>query len=97
LGPPRQLDRRIRKAAAVIFGEFGPKTTGAAMTYIYRWDRHGRKGQVCEILARGAMNGCLVKFEDGYTMVTSRNAIRKTDPLEESLADCLGGPSSAMC
>jgi len=25
------------------------------------------------------MNSCLVKFEDGYTMVTSRNALRITD------------------
>ena len=39
--------------------------------HIYRWDRHGRKGQLCIVVARGTMNGCLVKFEDGYTMVTS--------------------------
>jgi hypothetical protein len=45
--------------------------------YIYRWDRHGRKGQRCLVLARGKMNSCLVKFEDdGYTMVTSRNALK---------------------
>ena len=24
-------------------------------TYIFRWDRHGRKGQRCVILARGTM------------------------------------------
>lgn len=47
------------------------------MPYIYRWDRQGRKGQPCEVLARGKMNSCLVRFADGYTMVTSRNAIRK--------------------
>lgn len=45
--------------------------------YVYRWDRHGRKGQLCLVLARGKMNSCLVKFDDGYTMVTSRNAIKK--------------------
>jgi hypothetical protein len=46
-------------------------------TYIYRWDRHGRKGQRCLVVARGKMNSCLVKFEaDGYTMVTSRNALK---------------------
>jgi len=45
--------------------------------YIYRWDRHGRKGQRCLVLARGKMNSCLVRFEDdGYTMVTSRNALK---------------------
>lgn len=45
------------------------------MTYLYRWDRQGRKGRHCEVLARGKMNSCLVRFADGYTMVTSRNAI----------------------
>jgi hypothetical protein len=45
--------------------------------YIYRWDRQGRKGQRCVVLARGTMNSCLVKFEDGYTMVTSRNALKR--------------------
>ena len=42
--------------------------------YIYRWDRHGRKGQRCVVLAHGTMNSCLVRFEDGYMMVTSRRA-----------------------
>lgn len=45
--------------------------------YIYRWNRHGRKGQRCRVTARGTMNSCLVVFDDGYRMVTSRNAIKK--------------------
>jgi hypothetical protein len=45
--------------------------------YIYRWNQMGRKGQACAVLARGKMNGGLVKFEDGFTAVTSRNAIRR--------------------
>ena len=45
--------------------------------YIFRWDRHGRKGERCFVLARGTMNSCLVKFEDGFTMVTSRNALKR--------------------
>tara|TARA_R110000787_G_scaffold31143_9_gene82855 strand:- start:366 stop:539 length:174 start_codon:yes stop_codon:yes gene_type:complete len=45
--------------------------------YIYRWNRQGRKGQVCTVTARGRMNSICVKFEDGYTMVTSGNAIRR--------------------
>jgi hypothetical protein len=45
--------------------------------YIFRWDRHGRKDQRCLVLARGTMNSCLVKFEDGFTMVTSRNALKR--------------------
>lgn len=47
--------------------------------YVYRWNRMGRKGHVCRVLARGTMNSCLVKFEDGFQAVTSRNALRKVD------------------
>jgi hypothetical protein len=47
------------------------------LPYVYRWDRQGRKGQPCEVLARGTMNSCCVRFADGYTMVTSRNALIK--------------------
>lgn len=46
-------------------------------SYVYRWDRQGRKGQPCAVLARGTMNSCLVVFADGYKMVTSINAIAK--------------------
>jgi hypothetical protein len=63
------------------------------MTYIFRWDRHGRKGEACEILARGTMNSCLVQFEDGYTMVTSRNAIRTSRPRSQSAAPRLSEPA----
>jgi len=49
-----------------------------ALPYLYRWDRQGRKAQRCEVLVRAkAMNSCLVRFADGYTMVTSRNAIMR--------------------
>jgi hypothetical protein len=51
--------------------------TEPAQRYIYRWNRQGRKGQICTVLARGKMNSICVKFEDGYTMVTSGNAIRR--------------------
>jgi hypothetical protein len=40
----------------------------------------GRKGQPLRVLVRGAMNSCLVEFEDGYQAVTSRNALRKRKP-----------------
>lgn len=50
----------------------------STLPYIYRWDRQGRKGQPCEVLIRTkVMNSCLVKFAYGYTMVTSRNALKK--------------------
>jgi hypothetical protein len=45
-------------------------------TYRYHWNRMGRKGQLCKVLARGTMNSCMVEFEDGYLAITSRNALR---------------------
>jgi hypothetical protein len=47
--------------------------------HIYRWDRQGRKGQLCLVLVRGTMNTRLIKFEDGHTVVTSRNALKLAD------------------
>lgn len=48
------------------------------LPYIYRWDRHGRKGQPCRVTARAkVMNSIRVEFADGYQMITSGNAIRK--------------------
>ena len=55
--------------------------------YIYRWNRMGRMGQRCVVVLRGAMNSCLVKFEDGFEAVVSRNALRRTTaPAEEEAA-----------
>lgn len=52
--------------------------TAPALPYRYAWNRQGRKDQLCEVVVRAkAINSCLVRFADGYTMVTSRNAIRK--------------------
>jgi len=51
-----------------------------ALPYIYRWDRHGRKGQPCRVTARGARNSIRVEFADGFIMITSGNAIRKAKP-----------------
>lgn len=45
--------------------------------YRFRWDRCGRKGQKCRVTARGKMNSCRVEFDDGFVMVTSRNAIAR--------------------
>jgi hypothetical protein len=50
----------------------------SSQRYTYRWDRQGRKGQTCRVTARGKFNSICVVFEsDGYTMITSGNAIRK--------------------
>lgn len=47
-----------------------------------------RKGQACAVLARGRMNNCLVEFEDGYRVITSRNYVRK---LPSGQGDADGG------
>ena len=52
-------------------------SNGATTVYLYAWNRCGRKGQRCRVLARGKMNSCLLEFEDGWRMVTSRNALRR--------------------
>jgi hypothetical protein len=48
---------------------------------LYRWRVRTRLperfGQACRVLARGALNSCLVEFEDGYRVVTSRNYLRR--------------------
>lgn len=48
---------------------------------IYRWRVRTRLaerfGSLCRVLARGRMNSCLVEFEDGYRVVTSRNYVRR--------------------
>ncbi len=37
-----------------------------------------RKGHRCRVLVRSRrMNSCLVEFEDGYRVVTSRNSVRR--------------------
>jgi len=45
--------------------------------YIYRWGRHGRKGQWCRVWARGSMNSVGVEFPDGYRLITSGNALKR--------------------
>jgi len=55
--------------------------------YQYRWGgdktevgrfRQQFKGRKCVVIARGSMNGCLVRFTDNDEMLNcSRNALRK--------------------
>lgn len=50
------------------------------LPYVYQWNKPEnapRKGQRCRVVARGKMNSCQVEFADGFTMITSRNAVRK--------------------
>ena len=36
-----------------------------------------RTGQRCQVVCRGTMNSALIKFVDGFTVVTSRGGLRK--------------------
>lgn len=49
------------------------------MTHVYRWRKYDPTlyGRRCVVLARGAMNSVLVRFEDGTRCVCSRYAVRK--------------------
>lgn len=47
------------------------------LPYVYRWNRQGRKGEACRLIARGTMNSRLIEFADGGRMVTSGNALRR--------------------
>jgi hypothetical protein len=51
------------------------------MTHRYYWSPRlmgfSRKGQLCRLLVRGAMNSALIEFEDGFLAVVSRNALRR--------------------
>ena len=40
----------------------------------------------CRVLARGKMNTCLVEFEDGYRVTTSRNYVMKWETMQKRLA-----------
>ena len=42
-----------------------------------------RYGTPCKVLARGRLNSCLVEFEDGYRVVTSRNYLIRAERLSK--------------
>lgn len=48
----------------------------AALPYIYRWDRHGRKGQQCRVLARSRAGiGCTPLLIFGHVKRARFNSI----------------------
>lgn len=63
-----------------------------AFSYIYRWNRHGRKGQPCAVTARSKrgkglhnFNSIRVEFPDGFIIITSGNAIRRAPSTERTI------------
>lgn len=54
--------------------------------YVWRWGTCGgkypvlgkRKGRRCRVLVRGRrMNSARIEFEDGWTVIASRNGLRR--------------------
>jgi hypothetical protein len=52
------------------------------VTYDHVWywraKLRDRKGQACRVVARGGLGSVLVEFEDGFRVVTSRYAVRRS-------------------
>lgn len=44
-----------------------------------------RFGHKCRVLTRGGMNSCVVEFEDGHKIVTSRNFVRRIKGNDKSV------------
>jgi hypothetical protein len=51
----------------------------APLTHRWYWRARlpARHGQLCRVLARGALNSILVEFADGWRVVTHRYAVRR--------------------
>jgi hypothetical protein len=45
--------------------------------YVYSWNLFGRNGHSCKVTARGKLNTARIEFEDGFVMITSRNALKR--------------------
>lgn len=74
---PPGVGVRVKGSPATLPAKPGSGADAALPWFVFRWNRHGRKGQRCQVLARGAMNSRLLRFEDGYTMISSGNALAK--------------------
>jgi len=53
-------------------------------TYEYRWGNNAKrktlKGRLCEVIARGAKNSCVVRFVDnGQEECISRNSLKRSN------------------
>jgi hypothetical protein len=72
----RAFDASLKSAIM----RLGPNPTAAAeptpFPYVLVWDRLGRKGQRVKII-RQTTRTAQIKFEDGFTAVINRQAIRR--------------------
>ena len=61
----------------------------SSQSFPYRWRVRARLperfGQPCRVIVKSkAMKSCLVEFQDGYQVITSRNYIRKRGPDDDT-------------
>jgi hypothetical protein len=55
--------------------------------HVLRWNRFDRQGKRCEIIGvRNTIGNVQVRFEDGFTAIVSRKALRRT-PRKDKLLD----------
>ena len=56
--------------------------------YFYVWGNNEKrasyKGKPCQVIAVGKKNSVLIEFQDGYRMITSRLALKKSTAATES-------------
>lgn len=59
--------------------------TAEPIDYVMDWDRFGRKGQFCQMLPiKGNLSSTVqVRFEDGFTGIISRRALRRPRQSEQ--------------
>ncbi len=66
------LARNFQRATQAILGFADGRPRALIEIVLLRWDLENLR-----VIVRGKMNSCLVEFEDGYKVVTSRNYVRR--------------------
>lgn len=61
------------------------KPPSPTFAYVWFWNTKlpERRGQHLRLVCSGRLNSCLVQFVDGWTVITSRNALRKNVRLRQ--------------
>jgi hypothetical protein len=70
-------------------GNWHPKSQ-VGQTYLYHWNRMGRKGQLCRLLVIARRMGSMaVQFEDGHTAITAAKALGPVSARKAELTPAL--------
>lgn len=72
----REFDRNL-KTGIMRLGRTNPaEETPTPFPYVLAWDKQGRKGQRCKVIANNSRT-VQVEFADGHKTVLNRMAIRR--------------------